>query len=56
MPILLLALLALAVFLSMGIMFFYATLAEKRDRKKRMAATGAGTSESEKPKANAARA
>jgi hypothetical protein len=40
MPILMLALVALAVFLAMGILLFSATISERRDRKKRLAAAG----------------
>jgi hypothetical protein len=56
MPILILGLVALAVFVVMGLMLFSATIAERRDRDRRVAAAGAGIPREEKPKARAAHA
>jgi hypothetical protein len=56
MPILILAFVALAVFVVMGVMLFSATIAERRDRDHRAAAAGAEVPREEKPKAHAAHA
>jgi hypothetical protein len=56
MPILMLAVVALLVFFAMGIMLFSATLAERRDRKKRAAAAGAEFPQEQEVKTKAAHA